>query len=48
MDDHRVATVHAAAAMVPWLYGRPDIVADPAAARLELAKPASRFGDYVF
>ncbi|MEU9700241.1 hypothetical protein [Streptomyces sp. NPDC047981] len=48
LDDHPVATVHAAAALVTWLYGRPDIVADPAAARLELAERAGKFGEFVF
>ncbi|MQS17382.1 hypothetical protein F7Q99_35675 [Streptomyces kaniharaensis] len=43
-----VATVHAAAALVTWLYGRPDIIADPAAARLELAERAGKFGKFVF
>jgi hypothetical protein len=43
-----VATVHAAAALVTWLYRRPDIVADPAAARLELAERAGKFGEFVF
>ncbi|MFD5030014.1 hypothetical protein ACFWM0_06250 [Streptomyces sp. NPDC058405] len=43
-----VATVHAAAALVTWLYGRPDIISDPAAARLELAERASKLGEFVF
>lgn len=48
MMSQPVATVHAAAALVTWLYGRPDIVADPSAARLELAERGSKFGEYVF
>jgi len=43
-----VATVHAAAALVTWLYGRPDIIANPQAARLELAERAGKFGEFVF
>ncbi|WP_030230291.1 hypothetical protein [Streptomyces sp. NRRL S-350] len=43
-----VATVHAAAALVTWLYGRSDIIADPQAARLELAERAGKFGEFVF
>ncbi|MFI1060451.1 hypothetical protein ACH4TC_00990 [Streptomyces spororaveus] len=43
-----VATVHAVAALVTWLYGRPYIVADPAAARLELAERTGKFGEFVF
>ncbi|MFD3662826.1 hypothetical protein ACFWVF_19885 [Streptomyces sp. NPDC058659] len=48
LSGQPVATVHAAAALVTWLYGRPDIIADPAAARLELAERAGKFGEFVF
>ncbi|MFE9424223.1 hypothetical protein ACFYNO_14795 [Kitasatospora sp. NPDC006697] len=48
MIEHPVATVHAAAALVTWLYSRPEVVADPAAARLELADQAGKFGEFVF
>lgn len=48
LTDQPVATVHAAAALVTWLYGRPDVIADPAAARLELAERAGKFGTFVF
>ncbi|MFZ3470369.1 hypothetical protein ACODT3_24665 [Streptomyces sp. 4.24] len=48
LADQPVATVHAAAALVTWLYGRPDIVADPAAARLDLAERAGKFGEFAF
>lgn len=48
LTGHPVATVHAAAALVTWLYGRADIIVDPSAARLELAERAGKFGEFVF
>ncbi|GAA2255746.1 hypothetical protein GCM10010430_44470 [Kitasatospora cystarginea] len=46
--EHPVATIHAIAALVTWLHGRSDIVADPAAARLELAEQSSKLGEFIF
>ncbi len=48
LERHPVATVHATAALVAWLYGQPQAVADQGEAVLELAENAAKFGKFIF
>ncbi|ONK13160.1 hypothetical protein [Streptomyces sp. MP131-18] len=47
-DDQLIATIHAAAALVAWLYDQPEAVPDRAAAQMELAERAGKFGNLAF
>ncbi|MFD7016640.1 hypothetical protein [Streptomyces sp. NPDC059928] len=45
---HPVATVHAMAALVAWLYDQNEVVPDRAKAVLELAENARKMGKHIF
>jgi hypothetical protein len=47
-DDQLIATIHASAALVAWLYDQPEAVPDRAAAQMELAERAGKFGNLAF
>ncbi|MFG3112883.1 hypothetical protein ACGF4C_00625 [Streptomyces sp. NPDC048197] len=46
--QHPVATVHAMAALVTWLYDQAEVVPDRAAAVYELADMGAKMGKFVF
>ncbi|MGW2858324.1 hypothetical protein [Streptomyces sp. NPDC001205] len=46
--EHPVATVHAMAALVTWLYDQTEVVPDRAKAVLELADIAGKMGTHIF